>query len=81
MLVGADSLFDTASMRDFLTRAVDVAKIRNSGRDFEVGAVSLLSGAYIEVRVDSNRNEPQDHFITRLMASAALPDLERDRCR
>ncbi len=72
-LLWAESLYDTAPMREFLTRAVDVSKIRESGRDFEVGAVSLLSGDYIEVRVDTDRAETQDHFITRLMASAALP--------
>jgi NTE family protein len=78
LVAGADSLFSLKPLRGLIESDLDVARLRNSGRDFSVGYASLVSGDYAEASAD----DPD--FIERLVSSASIPvvfpfvDLNRD---
>lgn len=66
-LFWADSLYTVEPAHALMRKYVDVERLRNSGRDFEVGAVSLVSGRYASYGPDEPR------FMDKLMASMSLP--------
>lgn len=66
-LLWADSLFTIEPARALMKKYVDVERLRTSGRDFEVGVVSLCSGEYRLVAP----TEPD--FMDKLVASMSLP--------
>lgn len=66
-LLWADSLYTIEPARRLMAKHVDVEQLRRSGRDFEVGAVSLASGRYASYAA----SDP--HFMDRLVGSMSLP--------
>jgi NTE family protein len=48
-----DSEFDPAPIRDQLARFVDEQRLKTSGKQFRIGAVSLESGDYVSINQDS----------------------------
>ena len=66
-VVGADSLFKTGPLRRVINKHVSVEALKNSGRDFAVGTVSLVTG-------ESRTFKPPDpRFLDKLLASASIP--------
>jgi len=67
IVVGADSLYSLEPLRELIEKRISVEALRKSGRDFAVGTVSLVKGAYREWR-------PRDRgFLEKLLASASIP--------
>lgn len=67
IVAGADSLYSFEPLRALIRKYVDINSLRDSGRDFRVGIVSLVSGKYHESTPDDN------NFIEKLIASASIP--------
>ncbi|HUO76371.1 MAG TPA: patatin-like phospholipase family protein [Thermodesulfovibrionales bacterium] len=67
ILAGADSLYSLDPLRGLINEHVMLDNLRNSGRDFKVGTVSLVSGRYKEWAPD------EIDFIDKLVASASIP--------
>lgn len=66
-LFWADSLYTVEPARNLMQKYVSVERLRRSGRDFEVGAVSVVSGQYASYGPDDPR------FMDKLLASMSLP--------
>ena len=66
-LLWADSLYTVEPARALMQKYVSVERLRRSGRDFEVGAVSLVSGRYASYSAEDPR------FMDKLLASMSLP--------
>ncbi len=69
LALGADSLYSLDPLKALIGRHITVEALKNSGRDFAVGVVSLLSGRYSEC---SPQAFPDD-FMERFVASASIP--------
>lgn len=69
LALGADSLYSLDPLRALINRHISQQALVNSGRDFAVGVVSLVSGKYTEC---SPQNCPDD-FMERFIASASIP--------
>jgi NTE family protein len=67
LALGADSLYSLKPLRRLLDTHLDLGLMRNSGRVFSVGTVSLTSGLYRDFKPDD------DHFLRRVLASASIP--------
>jgi NTE family protein len=67
LAAGADSLYSLEPLRSLINSLIDFEAIRNSGRDFKVGTVSLVSGQY------SDWGPTDAHFIEKVVASASIP--------
>jgi NTE family protein len=67
LAAGANSIYSLEPLRKLLKKHLSVEALRVSGRDFAVGAVSLVSGSYKEWAPDDA------FFIERIMASASIP--------
>jgi NTE family protein len=67
LTIGADSIYSLAPLRRLIDKYLSAEALRLSGRDFAVGAVSLVSGFYKEWAPDDAR------FIERIIASASIP--------
>jgi NTE family protein len=64
---GADSLYSLEPLKALLKEHLTIPTLQNSGRDFAVGLVSLVSGLYQSAR-------PQDNFfMEKLLGSASIP--------
>ncbi len=67
VVAGADSLYSLQPLRRLMEKHIKVEALRNSGRNFAVGTVSLVSGEYHEWA-------PKERdFHDKLLASAAIP--------
>lgn len=67
LIVGGDSLYSLKPLRTLLEKKLKMSAIKNSGRDFKVGTVSLVSGLYHEWG-------PRDaDFLEKIIASASIP--------
>jgi len=67
LALGADSIYSLEPLEGLLKKHLSLTALRSSGRNFAVGTVSLVSGAYQEWW-------PEDeHFIKRVLASASIP--------
>lgn len=64
---GTDSLYSLEPLWRLINNHVSLKFLRNSGRDFAVGTVSLVSGQYSEW-TPKNKN-----FLDKLLASASIP--------
>jgi len=67
LAAGANSIYTLVPLRRLIKKHLAVEALRTSGRDFAVGAVSLVSGRYKEWSPDDAR------FIERVIASASIP--------
>lgn len=67
IVAGADSIYSFEPLRALIKKYVNINSLRDSGRDFRVGIVSLVSGKYYESTPDD------DNFIEKLVASASIP--------
>ena len=67
LAAGADSLYSLEPLRTLINSLIDFEAIRNSGRDFKVGTVSLVSGQY------SDWGPTDEHFVEKVVASASIP--------
>ncbi len=67
LAAGADSLYSLEPLKRLLHRHLSVAALRNSGRNFKVGTVSLLTGLYREWGPDD------PGFLDKVLASASIP--------
>ncbi len=67
VVAGADSLYSLEPLRDLINRNISLKSLQNSGRDFAVGTVSLVSGQYKEW------TPKHENFIDKLVASASIP--------
>jgi predicted acylesterase/phospholipase RssA len=67
IVVGADSLYSVEPLRRLIRTHINLQDLRNSGRDFRVGTVSLVSGHYQEW------GPPEPDFLDKLLASASIP--------
>jgi predicted patatin/cPLA2 family phospholipase len=63
------SFFDSSPMHQLLRGAIDLDKIRTSGKKVSVGTVSLSSGKYTIF------DQASDHFIDAVIASASFPGM------
>jgi NTE family protein len=64
---GADSLYSLDPLKKLLKKYLSLEVLKNSGRDFSVGMVSLVSGTY-------QTATPQDNFfMEKLLGSATIP--------
>ncbi|MFO7190480.1 MAG: patatin-like phospholipase family protein [Pseudomonadota bacterium] len=66
-LFWADSLYTIEPVHALMRKYVSLERLRRSGRDFEVGAVSLVTGRYASYGPDD------PHFMDKLVASMSLP--------
>jgi hypothetical protein len=68
MAAGADSLYSLNPLKHLIQKHISLQALRASGRNFAVGAVSLVSGLYEE-------SDPvmDDDFMQKLIASASIP--------
>ncbi len=79
IVAGADSLYSLEPLRRLLKKHVKLKALRNSGRNFAVGTVSLVSGRYAE------STPTHKGFFEQLLASASIPfifpyiDLKSDK--
>lgn len=64
---GADSLYSLEPLKRLIRENISVRALRESGRDFAVGTVSLLSGYYQEWKPRHRK------FLEKLTASASIP--------
>jgi NTE family protein len=67
LALGADSLYSFQPLITLVKDALSLAQLRQSGRDFQVGTVSLVSGRYEEWPA----SDPL--FFDKLVASASIP--------
>ncbi len=67
LILGGNSMYGLKPLRTLLGNRLDMDKISQSGRNFKVGTVSLVSGLYQEWSSD----EPD--FLERIIASSAIP--------
>ncbi len=67
IVVGKDSLYSLEPLRALIEKHVNLEYLRNSGRDFRVGTVSLVSARYNECGPDD------PYFMDKLIASASIP--------
>lgn len=67
IVAGADSLYSFEPLRALITRYIDLDSLKNSGRDYKIGTVSLVSGRYRE------SSPADDNFMEKLIASASIP--------
>ena len=79
MVAWTDSLYSLKPLRALIEKNLSLSALQESGRDFVIGTVSLVSGRYAEWT-------PQDNgFMERLSASASIPvvfpaaDLKQER--
>lgn len=63
------SFFDSAPLRDLVRGAINLDKIRSSGKHVSVGCVSLSSGKYTIF------DQTSDHFVDAVIASASFPGM------
>lgn len=63
------SFFDSSPLHDLLKSEIDLDKIRESGKQVNVGTVSLSSGKYTIF------DQTSDHFIDAVIASASFPGM------
>lgn len=63
------SFFDSSPLRDLLMEKIRLDKIRESGKQVNVGCVSLSSGKYTIF------NQDFDYFIQAVLASASFPGM------
>lgn len=68
LALGADSLLDNEPLWKLMKKHIDADKMRQSGRDFSVGVVDLVSGGFSE-RSPTNSQV----FLKDILASAAIP--------
>lgn len=67
IVAGTDSLYSLDPLCRLLEKHIFLNELQNSGRDFAVGTVSLVSGLYAE-------HKPKDSdFLKKLLASASIP--------
>lgn len=67
IVAGADSLYSLDPLKKLLKKHLSIKVLRNSGRDFAVGTVSLVTGLYATAN-------PQDAlFMEKLLGSASIP--------
>jgi NTE family protein len=69
LALGADSLYSLAPLKALIEKHISLAALTASGRDFAVGAVSLVTGRYDEWKPAQT---PGD-FMERFLASASIP--------
>jgi len=67
LAAGADSLYSLEPLKRLLQKHLSIAALRNSGRNFKVGTVSLLTGLYHEWGPDDAA------FLDKVLASASIP--------
>ncbi|MFZ5905823.1 MAG: patatin-like phospholipase family protein [Nitrospirota bacterium] len=67
IVAGMDSVYSLEPLRALIKKHVRMKNLRNSGRDFQVGTVSLVSARYHEW----SPNDPS--FMNKLVASASIP--------
>lgn len=67
LIAGADSLNSFAPLEALIKRHASPQALKESGRDFKVGTVSLVSSLYQEWGPDDDR------FLQMLLASSAIP--------
>lgn len=67
LAAGADSLYSLEPLKRLLSKHLSVTALKQSGRDFRVGTVSLVSGRYQEWGPDSPK------FLDKVLASASIP--------
>lgn len=63
------SFFDSSPLHDLLKKGIDLQKIRASGKQVNVGTVSLSSGKYTIF------DQTSDHFVDAVIASASFPGM------
>lgn len=63
------SLYDSSPLSDTIRKHIDINKIRNSGKQVAVGAVSITSGKYTVF------DQLSDNFIDAVIASASFPGM------
>lgn len=63
------SFFDSSPLHNLLKSEIDLEKIRESGKQVNVGTVSLSSGKYTIF------DQTSDHFIDAVIASASFPGM------
>jgi NTE family protein len=63
------SLYDSSPLQHLIRENTDLTRIRNSGKQINVGAVSLNSGKYVIF------DQSSDHLIEAVIASASFPGL------
>jgi len=63
------SFYDSSPLHDLLKTEIDLEKIRESGKQVNVGTVSLSSGKYTIF------DQTSDHFIDAVIASASFPGM------
>lgn len=61
------SMYDSSPLRDFMYREIDVSKIRATGKQVAVGAVSLVGGKY------HFGTQDDDNFVDWVLASSSFP--------
>ena len=64
---GSDSLYTFEPLKNLINKYLDLKKLRDSGRNFAVGTVSLLTGKYQEWTAKD------DYFKEKLLASCSIP--------
>ena len=67
LLFGANSCNSNDPLKRLINEQISIDDLRNSGRDFEVGTVSLVSGRYCPW------SPADDNFIEKLIASGSVP--------
>jgi NTE family protein len=63
------SFYDSSPLHNLLKSEIDLAKIRESGKQVNVGTVSLSSGKYTIF------DQTSDHFIDAVIASSSFPGM------
>lgn len=67
LALGSDSLYTTEPLKELINKYIDIKKLKNSGRNFSIGTVSLLTGKYEEWGSDA------EDFKEKLLASCSIP--------
>lgn len=63
------SFFDSSPLHNLLKTGIDLERVRNSGKQVNVGTVSLSSGKYTIF------DQTSDHFVDAVIASASFPGM------
>ncbi len=64
---GSDSLYTVEPLKNLIDKYLDLEKLKNSGRNFAIGTVSLLTGKYVEW------DGSAENFKEKLLSSCSIP--------
>ncbi len=67
LVLGTDSLYSLKPLVELIQKNLSLDELQNSGRNFAVGTVSLVSGYY------HSWTPQQPDFVNKLLASASIP--------